>query len=175
ERVRSDQAARMGRGGYLGSADDDGLEGRLGLDRLTMPDDSLRTLRELRDEALAAIADDVFAHDVRLARLAVSVRFDGGVAHVTGEVDDPGQLRLVREVLGRLDGVYAVWDRVRVAGRAPSALDLGCGDRPQYPQNIGVDLRTTAAVRVNADLSRGVPFATASVDRVYAVHVLEHL
>jgi SAM-dependent methyltransferase len=77
--------------------------------------------------------------------------------------------------LGRLDGVYGVWDRVRIAGRAPTALDLGCGDRPQYPQNIGVDVRTTTAVRVNADLRTGVPFATASVDRVFAVHVLEHL
>lgn len=130
---------------------------------------------KLRDEALAAMADDLFAHDARLAGLAVSMRFDGGVAHVTGDVDEPEQLRLIRDVLGRLDGVYAVWDRVRVGGRAPTAVDLGCGDQPQYPQNIGVDVRTTSAVQVNADLSAGVPFATASVDRVFAVHVLEHL
>lgn len=121
------------------------------------------------------MADDLFANDVRLAGLAVSARFDGGVAHVSGDVEEPAQLRLVREVLGRLDGVYAVWDQVRVAGRAPTALDLGCGERPQYPQNIGVDLRATDAVQVRADLSSGVPFATASVDRVFAVHVLEHL
>jgi SAM-dependent methyltransferase len=136
----------------------------LGIDRL-----------KLRDEALTAMADDLFAHDGRLAGLAVSVRFDGGVAHVSGGVDDPAQLRLVREVLGRLDGVYAVWDQVRIDGRAPIALDLGCGERPQYPQNIGVDVRTTDAVQVRADLGAGVPFRTASVDRIYAVHVLEHL
>lgn len=125
--------------------------------------------------ALGAIADDLFSHDVRLAGLRVQVRFDGGVAHVTGDVDEPAQVRLVRDALGRLDGVYAVWDRLRVGGRDPIALDLGCGERPQYPQNIGVDVRATAAVQVRADLSHGVPFATASVDRVFAVHVLEHL
>jgi len=130
---------------------------------------------KLRDEALTAMADDLLEHDARLAGLAVLVRFDGGVAHVTGDVDEPAQLRLLRDVLGRLDGVYAVWDRVRVAGRPPTALDLGCGERPQYPQNIGVDVRATAAVQVLADLRDGVPFATASVDRIYAVHVLEHL
>jgi len=129
----------------------------------------------LRDGALDAIAADLLAHDVRLAGLAVSVRFDGGVAHVTGDVDEPAQLRMVREVLGRLDGVYAVWDRVRVAGVEPTALDLGCGEQPQYPQNIGVDLRPTPSVHVLADLSGGIPFATATVDRVYAVHLLEHL
>lgn len=131
--------------------------------------------QNLRDEALGAIAGDLFAHDSRLAELAVSVRFDGGVAHVTGDVDESGQLRLVRDALGRLDGVYAVWDRVRIAGRSPTVLDLGCGDRPQYPQNIGVDVRFTPAVRVIADLHDAVPFGTASVDRVFAVHVLEHL
>jgi len=129
----------------------------------------------LRDGALATIVDDLLAHDMRLAGLAVSVRMDGGVAHVTGDVDEPGQLRLVREVLGRLDGVYAVWDRVRVAGRDPTSLDLGCGDQPQYPQNIGVDVRATPAVRVRADLSSGIPFATGTVDRIFAVHLLEHL
>jgi SAM-dependent methyltransferase len=121
------------------------------------------------------MAEDLLAHDVRLAGLAVSVRFDGGVAHLTGDVDEPEQLRLIRELLGQLDGVYAVWDRVRIAGRAPTSLDLGCGDQPQYPQNIGVDFRATPAVRVRADLSGGIPFATAAVDRIFAVHLLEHL
>ena len=129
----------------------------------------------LRDRALEASAADLLAHDARLAGLGVSAAFDGGVAHLTGEVDEPAPLRLVRELLGRLDGVYAVWDRVLVAGRAPLALDLGCGARPQYPENIGVDRRRTKAVQVLADLSDGVPVATASVDRVFAVHVIEHL
>jgi SAM-dependent methyltransferase len=130
---------------------------------------------KLRDGALDAMAEDLLAHDVRLAGLAVPVRFDGGVAHLTGDVDEHGQLRLIRELLGQLDGVYAVWDQVRVAGRAPTALDLGCGDQPQYPQNIGVDVRATSSVRVRADLSSGIPFGTATVDRIFAVHLLEHL
>jgi|KBSSwiStaDraftv2_1062776.scaffolds.fasta_scaffold27543_2 SAM-dependent methyltransferase len=131
--------------------------------------------RRLLDEALGTIAEDLFAHDVRLARLAVAVQFDGGVAHLTGDLEKPDQLRLVRDLLGRLDGVYAVWDQVRVAGREPTIVDLGCGNRPQYPRNIGVDRHRTAAVRLLADLTSRVPFATDSVDRVFAVHVLEHM
>jgi SAM-dependent methyltransferase len=129
----------------------------------------------LRDRALAAAVADLTAHDVRLADVGVAVSFDGGVAHLTGEVDRPAELALVRELIGQLDGVYAVWDQVRVAGRAPLVLDLGCGGRAQYPANIGIDRRPSKAVHVLADLSGGVAVATGSVDRVFAVHLLEHL
>ncbi|HEX6498867.1 MAG TPA: methyltransferase domain-containing protein [Micromonosporaceae bacterium] len=128
------------------------------------------------DAFLDRAAADLFAHDDRLRTLAVAARFRGGVAHVTGEVADPKDLRLVRDLLGRLDGVYAVWSRVRLAGRAPVIVDLGCGDTKQYPENIGVDLRPSAGVDVRADLSRGrLPFADRCVDTIFAVHLLEHL
>jgi SAM-dependent methyltransferase len=100
---------------------------------------------------------------------------DGGVVHLTGAVDEHGQLDLVRRAVGRLAGVHAIWDRVVVAGRRPVALDLGCGDRPQYPDSYGVDRRATGAVSVRADLAATLPFRTGSVDRIHVVHLLEHL
>jgi SAM-dependent methyltransferase len=108
--------------------------------------------------------------------LAVQAEVDGGVVHLRGDVETPGQLATVRRLAGRFAGVHGVWDRVRVGGRAPLALDLGCGEQPQYPENIGVDRRATKAVAVRADLARGaLPFASDTVDRIYAVHLLEHL
>lgn len=114
-------------------------------------------------------------HDRRLAGMDVEVRFDGGVAHVRGDVGRAGELELLRGLIGRLDGVYAVWDWVRVGGRAPVVLDLGCGEVKQDPEHVGVDVRVTKAVDVVADVSAGLPFLSGSVDRVFAVHVLEHL
>jgi SAM-dependent methyltransferase len=128
-----------------------------------------------RDEFLAAAAADLFAHDTRLAGLAVDVRFDRGVAHLDGDLPAPADLVLVRALLGRLDGVLAVWDRVRVAGRRPVTLDLGCGDTLQLPGSIGVDRRPGKVVAVLADLAGGLPFADRSVDSIFTVHVLEHL
>jgi SAM-dependent methyltransferase len=54
-------------------------------------------------------------------------------------------------------------------------LDLGRGDQRQYPTNIGVDRRRTPSVTTVADVSRPLPFRAGSVDRIFAVHVLEHL
>lgn len=128
------------------------------------------------DGFLDAAAADLFAHDDRLRGLNVAVRFRGGVAHLTGDVADPKEVRLVRDLLGRLDGVLAVWSRVRVAGRRPVIIDLGCGEVKQYPENVGVDLRASAGVDVRADLAHGsLPFADRSADTVFAVHLLEHL
>jgi SAM-dependent methyltransferase len=135
---------------------------------------SERRLRR-RDAFLAGAASEMFAHDRRLAGLAVEVGFDRGVAHLAGDVAQPSDLALVRRLIGRLDGVLAVWDRVRVAGRDPVILDLGCGDAPQYPENIGIDCRPAKAVTLLADLTNGLPIATASADAIFTVHVLEHL
>jgi SAM-dependent methyltransferase len=114
-------------------------------------------------------------HDPRTRELDVRVRFDQGVAHLTGEVARLDELRLVRRLLGTLHGVQAVWDRVRVAGREPVVLDLGCGDTVQYDTNIGVDRRPSKAVTVVADLRYPLPFEDESADALFTVHVLEHL
>ena len=127
------------------------------------------------DQYLAAAAQDLFAHDDRLRDLSVEVRFDRGVAHLTGDLDDDKDLRMVSDLCGRIDGVYGVWSRVRVAGRAPVILDLGCGRTKQYPENIGVDRYPTPAVDIVADLRDGVPADDHSADAVFTVHVLEHL
>jgi SAM-dependent methyltransferase len=127
------------------------------------------------DRFLGAAFADLKKHDDRLRPLSVDVRFDRAVAHLTGAVRDAGELRMVRELIGRLDGVLAVWSRVHVAGRAPVLLDVGCGDTKQYPEAIGLDMRACSAVDIRANLSLGLPMASASVDTVFAVHVLEHL
>jgi SAM-dependent methyltransferase len=127
------------------------------------------------DRYLDSVVQDLLRRDRRTSGLRVEVRFDQGVAHLTGEVDTRDELSLVRQLIGRLAGVHAVWDRVRVAGREPVILDLGCGDTTQYETNIGVDRRAAKAVAVIADLSEGLPFADASADQLFAVHVLEHL
>lgn len=127
------------------------------------------------DEHLRRSVDELLGHDQRVRDLDVQADVDGGVVHLTGAVDHAVQLDLVRRLASRFAGVHAVWDRVRVGGREPVALDLGCGDQRQYQQNIGVDRRLTDSVAVRADTRNGLPFATASVDRVYMVHLLEHL
>jgi SAM-dependent methyltransferase len=128
-----------------------------------------------RDDFLTEAYADLAKHDDRLGRLAVEVRFDRGVAHLTGEVADPADLRLVRQLVGQLDGVLAVWARVRVGGLAPVVLDLGCGPAKQYPDNLGLDLRLAPGVDAVADLSRSLPIADDSVDVIFTVHILEHL
>jgi SAM-dependent methyltransferase len=127
------------------------------------------------DRHLTAACRELFAHDDRLRGMRIDVRFDGGVAHVSGELGSHSELALCKELIGRLAGVLAVWDWVRVDGREPVVLDIGCGDTKQHSSNLGVDLRATDAVDVLGDLSDGLPFATASVDGIFAVHVLEHL
>lgn len=129
----------------------------------------------MRDCFLDQAVRELWRYDERVRGLALDVRFDRGVAHLTGEVDDAARLDTVRSLIGRLDGVLAVWDRVRVAGRDPVILDLGCGARKQYPGNLGVDLQVTAEVGVRADVSAPLPFADGSADRVFLVHILEHL
>ena len=127
------------------------------------------------DGFLAAAYADLTKHDDRLRGTAVEVRFDRGVAHLTGDVADHGELALVRQLIGQLDGILAVWSRVRVAGREPIVLDLGCGAAKQYPGNLGLDLRLAPGVDAKADLSGSLPLADHSVDVIFTVHILEHL
>ncbi|WDZ85462.1 methyltransferase domain-containing protein [Micromonospora cathayae] len=118
---------------------------------------------------------DQARHDDRLRDLAVQVTFDRGVAHLTGAVDEPAQLRLVRDRVGRLAGVFGVWGRVAVGGREPVVVDLGCGGTKQYPGNLGLDIYPAPGVDAVADLSGALPLADDSVDVLFAVHILEHL
>jgi SAM-dependent methyltransferase len=128
-----------------------------------------------RDRFLDRAVGEMWKYDERLGGLGIETRFDRGIAHLTGEVDSADQLELARALIGRIDGVLGVWDRVRVGGRDPVVLDLGCGGQKQYPGNLGVDLFPTSEVDLLADVSRPLPFADASVDRVFLVHILEHL
>jgi SAM-dependent methyltransferase len=129
----------------------------------------------LLDEYLSGAARELLGHDPRTRDLDVRVRFDQGVAHLAGDLPAAEQLRLVRRLIGTLAGVHAVWDRVRVAGREPLILDLGCGDTVQYDTNIGVDRRPAKAVSVVADLAYPLPLADGCADALFTVHVLEHL
>ncbi|PZF87192.1 methyltransferase domain-containing protein, partial [Micromonospora deserti] len=127
------------------------------------------------DGFLAEAWADQTRHDDRLRGLAVEVRFDRGVAHLTGEVAEPAELRLVRDRVGRLAGVLGVWCKVRVGGSDPVVVDLGCGATKQWPGNLGLDIFPAPGVNAVADLSRSLPLADDSVDVLFAVHILEHL
>jgi SAM-dependent methyltransferase len=127
------------------------------------------------DEFLTRSVREMFRYDERIRELDLEVRFDGGVAHMTGAVGRFADLILARSLIGQLAGVFAVWDQVSVGGRAPVILDVGCGGQKQYPSNIGVDIRAASGVSVLADAAGGLPFGDRSVDRVFLVHVLEHL
>jgi SAM-dependent methyltransferase len=131
----------------------------------------LRTI----DGFLAESYAELRKHDERMRAMAVEARFDRGVAHLSGEVADPNELNLVRRLVGRIDGVFAVWSQVSVDGRDPVTIDLGSGDKKQYPGSLGFDLRPAAEVDAVTDLSRSLPVASGSVDAIFAVHVLEHL
>ncbi|MEH1056178.1 methyltransferase domain-containing protein [Micromonospora sp. CPCC 206171] len=135
---------------------------------------SAERLRAIDGFLAEAWADQV-RHDERLRALDVEVRFDRGVAHLTGAVAEPAELRMVRDLVGRLAGVYGVWCRVGVGGREPVVVDLGCGGQKQYPTNLGLDIFPAHGVDAVADLSGSLPLADDSVDVFFAVHILEHL
>jgi SAM-dependent methyltransferase len=129
----------------------------------------------LVDRALETAVAQLLRHDDRVRGLDVRVRFDGRVAHVDGEVAQPRDVICLRELIAGLSGVLAVWDRVSVHGRRPRVVDLGCGETKQHSASIGVDRRLADAVDVVADIEHALPVASASVDHIFAIHVLEHL
>jgi SAM-dependent methyltransferase len=132
----------------------------------------------LRDRWLEDVVSGLLKHDERLQGLAdrVSVQLDGGVAHADGSVPSAAARGLLRETVCSLRGVYAFWDGVRVGEQeALRTLDVGSGGTKQKATSAGVDMHPAPGVDVLADLRGGLPFADAGVDRVYAVHVLEHV
>ena len=132
----------------------------------------------VRDRWLEDVVAGLLRHDDRLSRLAegVTVRFDGGVAHADGHVPTSDDREMLRETVCSLRGVHAFWDGVRVGEQEVlRTLDVGSGGTKQKASSVGVDMYPAPGVDVLANLRRGLPFADGSVDRVYAVHVLEHV
>ncbi len=130
---------------------------------------------EIRDQTLTAHIQDVLAHDDRVADLELSINVKGGVAHLAGEVPSEGQRGMVRRLLRRQAGLYAVWDLIRLPGQTLHMVDVGCGGKKQYVSAIGVDRVASPGVDVVADIQEGLPFSDDSVDHVFAIHVLEHV
>jgi SAM-dependent methyltransferase len=130
----------------------------------------------LRDRWLEEVVAEMLAHDDRLHGLDARVRFDGGVAHADGWVPTQDDRERLREAVCALRGVYAFWDALVVGDRGPlRTLDVGSGGTKQKPTSAGVDLSRAPGVDVLADVRGRLPFADAGVDRIYAVHVLEHV
>lgn len=130
-----------------------------------------------RDRWLAETLEGLRRHDDRLRGLdGVRVRFDGGVAHVDGRVRTPPERERLRAAVYTLSGVHALWDGLVVGARGPlRVVDVGVGGTKQKPQAAGLDRYPGPHVDVVADLRHGLPFCSGVLDRVYAVHVLEHI
>ncbi|MFL6623518.1 MAG: methyltransferase domain-containing protein [Sulfurifustaceae bacterium] len=132
---------------------------------------------ELHDAAVAADICDVLTHHSALRDVThIELRVRGGVAHVSGCVSSCAERDLLRAVIARVRGVRAVWDSLVVPPGEPlRVLDVGCGNRKQIPNAIGVDCFRFGAVDVVARIERGLPFAPDALDHVYAIHFLEHV
>jgi SAM-dependent methyltransferase len=134
----------------------------------------------LRDRWLEEVVAGLLTHDDRLRGIDVagdlSIRFDGGVAHAEGHVASQEDRERLREAVCALRGVYAFWDGIVVGDRGPlRTLDVGSGGTKQKATSAGLDLFRAPGVDVVADVGGRLPFADRSVDRIYAVHVLEHV
>lgn len=58
---------------------------------------------------------------------------------------------------------------------SPKILDIGCSNNKR-PGTIGVDISPATQADVIHDLNAfPYPFATGSIDKVYAYHIIEHL
>lgn len=130
----------------------------------------------LRDEVLAEAVVARLAHDRRTEEIELDVGVSGGVAHVAGSVACEAHRELVRGAVRDVSGVLAAWDLLAIEGDGELAVaDIGCGPKKQFPGAIGVDAVEQPGVDVVANLDDGLPFAEASLDHVFAVHVLEHV
>jgi SAM-dependent methyltransferase len=130
----------------------------------------------LRDEALAADVADRLSHDLRTRHLALDLAVSGCVAHVIGTVPSEEDRERVRTAVRSVNGILAAWDLVAVEGAGALAVaDIGCGTTKQVPWAVGLDNVAQPGVDVVANVDDGLPFETASLDHVFAVHILEHV
>jgi SAM-dependent methyltransferase len=135
-----------------------------------------RDAATLRDEVLVADVTDRLAHDCRTQRLALDVAVRGCVAHVAGTVPTAADREHVRTAVRGVNGILAAWDLLAVEGDGELAVaDIGCGPNKQVPYAVGVDAVEQPGVDVVANLDEGLPFASDSLDHVFAIHVLEHV
>jgi SAM-dependent methyltransferase len=132
--------------------------------------------RALRDEALEEDVADRLSHDLRTQHLSLEIAVRGRVAHVIGTVPSDEDRERVRTAVRSVNGILAAWDLVAVEGAGDLAIaDIGCGKVKQVPWAVGVDVVAQPGVDVVANVDEGLPFATASLDHVFAVHILEHV
>lgn len=52
-------------------------------------------------------------------------------------------------------------------------LEIGCGDRKELEDSLGLDIRRTDSVDIVAD-ARMIPFVDECCDRIYSSHAIEH-
>jgi SAM-dependent methyltransferase len=130
----------------------------------------------LRDQSIADDIADIFAHNSALVTGNLKVQVRGGVAQLHGTFPSDADREAVRRSISRIRGIHAVWDLADCDGQPRlRCIDIGCGNARQFPVSLGIDYYRTPATGLLADLDRGLPFADASIDRVFAVHVLEHV
>jgi SAM-dependent methyltransferase len=127
------------------------------------------------DVALTRDLADMLRHDRRTEGLDLPLAVHRRVAHVRGEVQSQEQRELLRALLRRLSGTRATWDLLALPSQTLEVVDIGCGTTKQVSDAIGVDLEPMPGVDIVADVESGLPFDTASIDHVFAIHVLEHL
>lgn len=86
----------------------------------------------LRDRWLDETVAGLLEHDDRLRGLDVKVAFDGGVAHVDGQVESEEDRERLREAVCGLRGAHAFWDGLVVGDRPPlRVVDVGSGPTRQ--------------------------------------------
>jgi SAM-dependent methyltransferase len=141
------------------------------------PEQGQPSAEKRRDRAIEAdLREAISSHMGLLYTRDVRLWVDGGVAHLTGSIGSIEEQSTLRKVVGRMRGIYAVWDLLERPDRKPlRVIDIGCGGHKQVNEAIGVDRFPCPLAEVVADLECGLPFGNDSVDHIFAVHVLEHV
>jgi SAM-dependent methyltransferase len=81
-------------------------------------------------------------------------------------------MRIVRKILYKHDNSMR-WEEAKI-DLPGIVINLGCGAN-KFPNILGIDLLFRAYPDVVANLEKGIPFLSNSVDCVLANHVLEHI